>query len=132
MNNHFERRFKLKVFPEISLIMGTLVSQPFSYICLTEYMNRASLPSIWSTAIVAPILKPGKPKTSPNSYRPIALTCTNTMRKIFEKMITTRLVQFLDANSIIDPFQAGFRRGRSTLDHLAHLEAEIHTLSFST
>jgi len=37
-------------------------------------------------------------------------------------MVTNRLVWYLERNKIITPAQCGFRKQRSTSDHLVHLE----------
>ena len=42
-----------------------------------------------------------------------------------ERMINDRLTWFLEANNIITDYQSGFRRHRSTNDHLVRLETFI-------
>ena len=42
-----------------------------------------------------------------------------------ERMINARLTWFLESNNLITDIQCGFRRQRSTLDHLAGLETFI-------
>ena len=56
-------------------------------------------------------------------YRPIALT--SCICKIMERMINDRLTWFLEANYIKTDYQSGFRRQRSTNDHLVRLETFI-------
>ena len=80
---------------------------------------------IWSTAIVIPILKPGKSKYELDSYRPIALTCI--MCKVMEKMITYRLNQHLEQNGFLSNAQCGFRRNRSTQDQINNIAHDIKT-----
>lgn len=80
-------------------------------------------PDSWKEATVIPILKPNKSKLLPSSYRPISLTCC--MGKILEKMINKRLQTFLDNNNLLVKQQAGYRRMRSTVDHLVLLEHNI-------
>jgi ribonuclease HI len=86
------------------------------------WLNGA-LPKIWKQSIVIPILKEGKPKTSLNSYRPISLTSHSG--KVLEKIIQRRLEYFCEKNDIIPLNQAGFRKGRSTADHLVKLTHHI-------
>ena len=82
-----------------------------------------SFPSIWKTSSIIPIHKMGKPLDSPASFRPISLTsCTS---KLFERIILTRLLFFLQSNSILSPRQAGFRPGRFTLDQIMYLYQSI-------
>ena len=76
-------------------------------------------PSIWKTSSIFPTHKMGKPLDSPASFRPISLnSCVSTL---FERIILSRLLFFLECNSILSPRQAGFHRGRSTLDQILYL-----------
>ena len=80
-------------------------------------------PSIWKTSSIIAIHKIGKPLDSPASFRPIFLTpCVS---KLFERIILSRLLFFLECNSILSPRQAGFRPGRSTLDQILFLFQSI-------
>ena len=69
---------------------------------------------------VIPIPKPNKDHTDPLSYRPIALT--SCLCKVLERMINTRLIWYLEKYRILDRSQCGFRKHRSTTDHLVNLE----------
>ena len=80
-------------------------------------------PSIWKTSSIIPIHKMGKPLDSPASFRPISLT--SCVSKLFERIIPSRLLFFLESNSILSPRQAGFRPGRSTLDQILYLSQSI-------
>ena len=80
-------------------------------------------PDCWSEATVIPIPKPGKDHNDPNNYRPIALT--SCVCKTLERMINDRLVWYLENNDILTDIQCGFRKHRSTIDHLVRLESFI-------
>ena len=67
-----------------------------------------------------PIPKPNKDHTEPLSYRPIALT--SCLCKILERMTNTRLIWYLEKYRILDRSQCGFRKHRSTTDHVVSLE----------
>ena len=82
-----------------------------------------SFPSIWKTSSIIPIHTMGKPLDSPASFRPISLT--SCVSKLFERIILSRLLFFLESNSILSPRQAGFRPGRSTLDQILYLSQSI-------
>ena len=82
-----------------------------------------SIPSIWKTSSIIPIHKMGKPLDSPASFRPISLT--SCISKLFECIIPSRLLLFLESNSVLSPNQAGFRPGRSTLHQNLFLSQSI-------
>ena len=68
-----------------------------------------SFSSIWKTSSVIRIHKMGKPLDSPASFQPISLT--SCVSKLFERIILSRVLFFLESNSILSPRQAGFRPG---------------------
>ena len=43
-----------------------------------------------------------------------------------EKLISTRLMYFLEKNKLLSNVQTGFRKGRSTIDHLIRLQDTIN------
>ena len=77
----------------------------------------------WTEATVIPIPKPKKNHTDPLNYRPIALT--SCLCKTLEKMINNRLTEYLEHNNLLANIQCGFRRCRSTVDHLIRLDTSI-------
>ena len=80
-------------------------------------------PDGWRKAIVISIPKPGKDAHDPNNYRPISLT--SCLCKTMERMVNDRLVWYLESEGILNTQQSGFRKGRSTTDHLIRLEAAV-------
>ena len=64
-----------------------------------------SFPSIWKTSSIISIYKLGKPLDSPASFRPISLN--SCVSKLFERIILSRLLFFLESNSILFSRQAG-------------------------
>jgi len=79
------------------------------------------IPKMWRRVSVVAILKPGKPRSSPNIYRKISLLCSSF--KLFERFILNRI------NPIIDPLlpteQVGFRKYRSTAHQVCRLTQNI-------
>ena len=96
-------------------------------IILHTFLNKCWIegvkPKIWNKSVIKPILKQGKPKTDKNSYRPIALTCHTG--KLMERIINTRLNHHCEKTNTIPPNQAGFRKGRSAVDHLIKLTTQV-------
>ena len=82
-----------------------------------------SFPSIWKTSYIIPIHKMGKPLDSPASFWPISLI--SCVSKLFERIVLSRLLFFLEPNSFLSPRQAGFRPGWSTLDQILYLSQSI-------
>ena len=94
---------------------------------LKEILNNiwisGDFPPQWRAATVIPIPKPNKDHTNPLSYRPIALT--SCLCKVLERMINTRFIWYLEKYGILDKSQCGFRKHRSTMDHLVSLERYV-------
>ena len=65
----------------------------------------------------------GKSLDSSTSFRPLSFT--SCVSKLFERIVLSRLLFFLESNSILSPHQAGFRPGRSTLDQILFLSQSI-------
>ena len=82
-----------------------------------------TLPPEWKVSVIVPILKPNKPKQDASSYRPIALT--SCLCKVFERMINSRLVWWLELHGHLSDVQFGFRRGRCSIDPLLRLTTAI-------
>ena len=80
-------------------------------------------PEDWRVATVIPIQKPNKDPFLSENYRPISLT--SCLCKVLEKIVNSRLMWFLESRNIIDTAQSGFRRNRSTTDHLVRLEQDL-------
>ena len=66
-------------------------------------------------AKVIPLFKTGS-KTELSNYRPISLLSCQS--KVMEKLIYSRLINYLNKNSILHPNQNGFRSGLSTSNAL--------------
>ncbi|GFX35179.1 RNA-directed DNA polymerase from mobile element jockey [Trichonephila clavipes] len=73
-------------------------------------------PKSWKTAVVVPILKPGKNSALAESYRPISLL--PVLSKLAEKVILARLNDYLERENILIPEQHGFRPRLSTSHQL--------------
>ena len=87
---------------------------------LTDLVNRSIADGIYpkslKTAKVIPIHKSGD-KSVCSNYRPISVL--PTVGKIFEKILKSRIVDFLDKNSVFTDKQFGFRNKTSTVDAIA-------------
>ena len=85
--------------------------------------HSGKFPSKWKEAHIRPILKKGKDKSKPDSYRPISLlSCTG---KLLERIINKRLLWHLETNNLLASTQTGYRQHRSTEDQLAYFTQDI-------
>uniref|UniRef100_A0A1I8BY63 Reverse transcriptase domain-containing protein n=1 Tax=Meloidogyne hapla TaxID=6305 RepID=A0A1I8BY63_MELHA len=74
-------------------------------------IDSGSIPEIWKSSIVVPIFKKGE-RNNPENYRPISLTCA--ICRVIERIIVTKIYEFLTRNKLISENQFGFLRNRST------------------
>ena len=81
-------------------------------------------PKQWKAAKVVMVQKPGKDHTNPKSYRPISLL--PAISKVFERILCERLVDFLEENNLLNKYQAGYRKGRSTQEHIFRLAQQVY------
>ena len=94
---------------------------------LSSCLHRLKIPKIWRRALVVAIPKPTKSVGDPKSYRLISLLCVPY--KILERLIYARVEPLIDP--LLPKEQAGFRRGKSTLDQVVLLTKNIED-SFET
>ncbi|GFW02621.1 RNA-directed DNA polymerase from mobile element jockey [Trichonephila clavipes] len=80
---------------------------------------------MWKTAVIIPILKPGKFPCCPDSYRPISLL--RILSKLAEKIILTRLNDHLITNNILISQQHGFRAQLSISHQLLRVVEYVKT-----
>lgn len=87
------------------------------------FLASSFCPEHWKSALVVPLLKPGKDPKDLNSYRPVSLT--SCLAKVFERILKLRIQWLLEKSNSIPNFQAGFRHGYSTYHHTVRLESHI-------
>ena len=69
------------------------------------------VPGGWKKAQIIPLLKVGKDPKERSSYRPVSLTPVTV--KVLERMITNRLMYWLENNNKINNWQAGFQKAEA-------------------
>ena len=90
----------------------------FDIIC--NFWFNECVPKDLKRTVLRPFLKnKEKSANDPSNYRPISLL--NTLMKIYEALISKRLVSYLEQKRILSPFQAAYRKHRSTADHILTL-----------
>ena len=100
---------------------------PKSLEVIKELFNKVwelgTVPQLWRTADIRPILKKGKNSADLISYRPISLT--SAMGKWMERVVTNRLTYILESKGLLNVNQAGFRANKGTEDQLIRLSQSI-------
>ena len=86
-------------------------------------MGIRNIPSLVERGSRVPIAKAGKDPKNPTNYRPIALT--SCLCKTMERMVNARLMWCLESEGHLSDVQCGFRKNRSTVDHLVRFESFV-------
>ena len=110
--------------PNEVLRLGTTTSL-FHHLArlFTSSIQLGYIPTAWKLATLRMLLKPNKPITLTISYRPISLI--SSIMKLFKRVIEQRLRSHLKDIGFISKHQSGFRRAKSTDDHLFRLSQSI-------
>ena len=69
------------------------------------------------------LIKPDKPPSQTTGYRPISLL--SAIMKLFERVIEKHLHKHVEDNGFFRKYQSGFRKSKSTNDHLFRLSHTI-------
>ena len=110
--------------PNEVLRLGTTTSL-FHHLAklFTSSIELGYIPTAWKIATLRMLLKPDKLPSLTTSYRPISLI--SSIMKLFERVIEQRLRSHLEHIGFINKYQSGFRRAKSTDDHLFRLSQSI-------
>lgn len=118
-----------KKAPGYDLITGKILKElPYQGFRLLAIIFNAIIrlgyfPKQWKKAEIILIQKPGKPETEVTSYRPISLL--PTISKVFEKLFTSKIKEFLEGNQLIPAHQFGFREKHSTIEQVHRIVNNI-------
>ena len=110
--------------PNEVLRLGTTTSL-FHHLAklFTSSIQLGYIPTAWKIATLRMLLKPDKLPSLTTSYRPISLI--SSIMKLFERVIEQRLRSHLEHIGFINKHQSGFRKAKSTADHLFRLSQSI-------
>ncbi|CAJ0940143.1 unnamed protein product [Ranitomeya imitator] len=101
-------------------ILNTFFSTVFTV--ENEMLATGSVPQDWRIANVVPIFKKGS-KSEPGNYRPVSLT--SIVGKIFEGFLRDVILDYLNENNCLTPYQHGFMRNRSCQTNLISFYEEV-------
>jgi len=111
-----------KVTVKILKNISEFIISPLVYI-YNLCIQTSTFPDDFKIAIIKPLFKGGDLKILSN-YRPISML-TN-FSKIFEKIIKTRLISYLENNNLLSKNQFGFRPGLSTENALYNVSQFLY------
>ena len=109
-----------------SIILKTAISTGFCKVfarAFTISLKLGFIPHVWKVAVLCMLVKPDKPPSQTTSYGPISLL--SAIMKLFERAIKKRLRKPLEDNGFFSKYQSGFRKSKSTNDHLFRLSQAI-------
>lgn len=86
-------------------------------------LKQQRIPLAWKSGLVTPLPKKGD-ITQPNNIRPI--TQTHICGKILERIISQRLTNHFEENSLFYPNQMGFRKGHSTTVAISKFISDVN------
>ena len=106
-------------------VMKKSNDQSINTLCtlLNNCLKENVFPSQWKSAKVIMLPKPGKDAKKATSYRPISLL--SCLGKIYERHIGESLVGILEERKFFTDLQAGYRKGKSSQEHLFRLTQDI-------
>ncbi|CAF0704716.1 unnamed protein product [Brachionus calyciflorus] len=120
---------KLNASPGPDLISNKVLKNlPFKVIKSLHWIFNYSLklgfiPAKWKKSKIIMIPKKNKPLNQITSYRPISLL--SCIAKILEKIINSKIQNWAENEKILPDCQAGFRKKRSTQEHIFRLTQAI-------
>ena len=82
--------------------------------------------NVWSIRVIHPMFNNKGDSTDPLYYKPITLL--SCLGKLFTAILITRLEKYESDYKVINNFQAGFRKGYSTVDNMFVLNTLIDIL----
>ena len=109
----------------ISLIKRNcmMIANPLSLL-FNQSVNTGTFPSSLKKANVTPIHKSGS-ASDPNNYRPISTL--SVFSKIFETLMKSKLMSYLQKNEILINSQYGFRPGLNTYHALNKFSSHLYS-----
>ena len=123
---------------EVNMSVSSLIDQKPALVCFAIFLScntesifnvcfsTGFIPSEWGKGIVNPI--PDSANNDPRdpiSYR--GITIAPSMYKLYCYVLNQRLSKWVESNNKLEDEQNGFRKNRSTIDHLSSLNNIIET-----
>ena len=107
-----------KAIKELPIKGTAFITSIFNAILRLEYY-----PKTWKTSLITLIPKPGKQIHETSSYHPISFL--PTLSKLFEKLLTNRLLPLLEDLKTLPDHQFAFRKQLSTIKQIHRITHSI-------
>lgn len=101
--------------------VADVICKPLCHV-LNGCMEAGVFPHVWKTAIIHPIYKKGQ-KQELQNYRPIAIL--SNLSKIFERILSNRLMGFLKRHNILTTNQNAYISNRNTERGIFQLISDV-------
>ena len=101
---------------------------PFLAALFQRSFDSGCVPAPWKISTIVPVHKHGERGVAGN-YRPISLT--SLVCKLAEHIICSAVMDYLDRESLLSPFQHGFRKKHSTQSQLIYVMHSLHDAKVS-
>ncbi|CAJ0930371.1 unnamed protein product [Ranitomeya imitator] len=109
------------IHPRVLRELSNVIDKPL-FLIFRDSIATGSVPQDWRIANVVPIFKKGS-KSEPGNYRPVSLT--SIVGKIFEGFLRDVILDYLNENNCLTPYQHGFMRNRSCQTNLISFYEEV-------
>jgi len=98
----------------------------YFYKLINQIFTSFKVPVLWTKGIIQPIPKSSTcDKRDPMAYR--GITISSSVYKLYCSVLNERLSTWAEESNLLVDEQNGFRKGRSTIDHLSSLTNIIDT-----
>lgn len=111
-------RIPSEFYKNAPLIFLKEVASYFNNIFETE-----QIPNSFRQSVIVPIYKKGDSNEVSN-YRGLSLN--DALYKLFTNVLFNRISSWLDEDNVLNEFQAGFRKGYSTIDNIFNVSSIVH------
>ena len=101
---------------------GINILAPHLQMLFNKILETGEYPTEWCKAILVPVHKSGS-RSDESNYRGISIV--PCISKVFTGILNDRLSKWAESNQKLYETQAGFREGRSTIDHLFTFQAMV-------
>ena len=108
-----------KYMNEIFMYSGEKVIEATWRLCV-EVFRTEKYPRDWARGLIFPIFKGGPKELTHNPLKYRGITLLSVLGKIYTAVLNERVTAWAETQKILVEEQAGFRKGRSTIDQLLY------------